>query len=207
MQKLSLGDDDPVFEGRSWRKSFEATKVAEVRANAPDRRNVNAWMRPDVQNLACHSGNEVQRESNTFTFLSFALLAHPLPVLAPARSSFTPRERDHKRTSGPPGAPRWEFNGGILQSSRRRLWCVYKNLSGVHLCFDSFEASDYHGSKGRQRRSSAPGVGDFTAEFRGDWQRGGQSTSVLLKKKERRRSKARKARTLTKRLFVNLLTC
>lgn len=83
-----------------------------------------------------------------------------------------------------------EFNGGILQSSRRRLWCVYKNLSGVHLCFDSFEASDYLGSKGRQPRSSAPGVGDFTAEFRGDWQRGerrgGQSTSVLLVKKKKR---------------------
>jgi len=86
-------------------------------------------------------------------------LSLSLPALAPARSSFTPRERDHKRTSGPPGAPRWEFNGELFRSlGDDSDVCVYKNLSGVHLCFGSFEATDYCsqcslGSKGRQPRS------------------------------------------------------
>jgi len=69
-KELSLRDDYPAFKRRPSWKSFDAIKAVEMRMNTPDRRDVNVWMRPDVQNLACHSGEEVQEKFNTFTFLS-----------------------------------------------------------------------------------------------------------------------------------------
>lgn len=116
---------DPASERRpSWR-SFDAERGRRgvVRARArPIGETSTRECGPIYENLACHSDNEVQRKSNTFDFFlsvsspSFLSLPFRLPALAPARSSFTPRERDHKRTSGPPGASRRELNGGIFRS-------------------------------------------------------------------------------------------
>jgi len=50
-------------------------------------------------------------------------------------------KRDHKRYAGPPGALRWNLTMEMSQS-RTTAVCIYKNFSGVHLCSDSFEASD-----------------------------------------------------------------
>jgi len=103
---MSLGGGDgSAFKRRPVMEVIR--REVESRANAPDRRDVSAWMRPDIQNLACHSG--VQRKPNTFAFLSTPLA---LPHSSIYLHWLLHDHRSHpasviiKERPGPPGAPR-----------------------------------------------------------------------------------------------------
>lgn len=149
-------------------------------------RRQRGGMRLDIQNLACHSGNEAQRKSNTFTFLSISsllTLSVPLPALAPARSSFTPRERDHKRTSGPPRARLGENltaeYSEVLSATALCCVCIKISQESIFASILLKRATASLGLKGRQSRSPRRESGGFAVGSRGDWQHGERRGSQL----------------------------
>lgn len=98
---------------------------------------------------------------------SFLTLSVPLPALAPARSSFTPRERDHKRTSGPPRARLRENltaeHSEVLSATALCCVCIKISQESIFASILLKRATASHGLKGRQSRPARRESGGFAA--------------------------------------------